>query len=48
MTESGRLWLADRDCSDPGLRVFSLADNGETTTAPLYPGLSPFSLTFLD
>ena len=47
MTESGQLWLADRDCSNPGLRVFSIADNSETTESPLYPGLTPFSLTFL-
>ncbi len=47
LTEDGRLWLADRDCSDPGLRVFSIADNSETTAEPVYPGLSPFSLAFL-
>jgi len=48
LTENGRLWLADRNCFDPGLRVFSSADNAEITTAPLYPGLTPFTLAFVD
>jgi hypothetical protein len=47
LTERGELWLADRNCFDPGLRVFSVADNSELTGDPLNPGLGPFSLDFL-
>jgi hypothetical protein len=47
MTEGGELWLADRNCFDPGLRVFSVADNAELTTAPIDTVLAPFSLEFL-
>jgi DNA-binding beta-propeller fold protein YncE len=47
MTEDGELWLADRECPNPGVRVFSIADNDELTTEPIYPGLGPFSLEFL-
>jgi len=46
ITESGQLWLSDRDCLDPGLRVFSISDNRELTTQPIYPGLTPFNLLF--
>jgi hypothetical protein len=46
VTESGLLWLADRHCSDPGLRVFDLGDNAEITSQPIYPGLTPFNFTF--
>jgi hypothetical protein len=47
LTEDGKLWLADRDCFDPGLRVFDITDNRELTAEPLNPGLGPFSLEFL-
>ena len=42
----GELWLADRDCFDPGFRVFSIAHNTEITSAPLDPALAPFNLSF--
>jgi hypothetical protein len=45
-TESGALWLADRHCSNPGFRVFDIRNNTETTSAPIYPGLTPFNLVF--
>ncbi|MFP6626171.1 MAG: hypothetical protein VCA74_03810 [Deltaproteobacteria bacterium] len=47
LTQNGRLWLADRNCLNPGLRVFTIGDNRELTDQPLYPGLTPFTLTFL-
>ena len=47
LSESGELWVADRDCRNPGVRIFSIADNDEVTTKPIYPGLGPFSLEFL-
>jgi hypothetical protein len=46
LTERGSLWLADRHCSNPGFRVFDIRDNTETTSAPVYPGLTPFNLVF--
>jgi len=46
VTEGGELWLADRNCSHPGLRVFSIADNRETTAETLGLALAPFTLTF--
>jgi hypothetical protein len=46
LTERGELWLADRDCFNPGVRIFSAADNRELTTEPINPGLGPFSLGF--
>jgi hypothetical protein len=44
LSETGELWLADRDCFAPGLRIFSITDNGERTAEPLDPGLAPFTL----
>lgn len=46
-TEEGRLWVVDRDCFDPGLRVFDVAKNEEITAEPIYPGLTPFTLDFI-
>jgi len=47
VTENGRLWVADRDCFDPGLRVFDVGGNAEITSEPIYPGLTPFTLDFI-
>jgi len=47
ITEAGDLWLADRNCSDPGVRVFSIANNSEKTAKPLRLQLAPFTLTFV-
>jgi len=47
VTEDGHLWLADRDCFDPGLRVFDVATNQEIMAEPIYPGLTPFTLDFI-
>lgn len=47
LSESGRLWLADRDCSNPGARVFEIAamsGAAELTAAPIFPGLTPFNV----
>ena len=46
-TEDGRLWVADRDCFDPGLRVFDVGESTEITAEPIYPGLTPFTLDFI-
>ncbi|MFQ5478701.1 MAG: hypothetical protein ACE5E4_08800 [Candidatus Binatia bacterium] len=47
ITEDGRLWLADRNCFNPGMRVFSVSDNREISTEPIFPGLEPFTEVFL-
>jgi hypothetical protein len=47
VTDDGHLWVADRDCIDPGLRVFDVGDNTEITAEPIYPGLTPFTLDFI-
>ena len=47
ITEDGKLWVVDRNCFDPGLRVFSIADRDEITDAPVYPGLTPFTIDFV-
>jgi len=47
LAESGRLWLADRNCSDPGVRVFTVGTMTgaiEITDTPIFPGLSPFNI----
>jgi len=47
VTEDGRLWVVDRDCFDPGVRVFDVGGNDEITPQPIYPGLTPFTLDFI-
>jgi len=47
VTEEGRLWVVDRDCFNPGLRVFDVGSGAEITSEPVYPGLTPFTLDFL-
>ncbi len=44
LSQSGRLWVSDRNCLQPGLRVFSVATGAELTSEPIYPGLTPFNL----
>jgi hypothetical protein len=47
LTQDGALWIADRNCFDPGIRVFQLGavqSASEVTTKPIYPGLSPFTI----
>ena len=51
MTEDGMLWVAFREDSAeaaPGLRVFDVATNRETTPQPIFPGNLPFVLIFAD
>lgn len=45
-TADGKLWVVDRDCFDPGLRVFAVGTHTELTTEPIYPGLTPFNIDF--
>jgi hypothetical protein len=47
LAEAGTLWLADRDCFDPGVRVFVVgAQRGavELTQQPIFSGLAPFTI----
>ncbi len=44
LSQSGQLWVSDRNCLQPGLRTFSIATGAELTSKPLYPGLTPFNL----
>jgi hypothetical protein len=46
LSEAGLLCLADRDPFEPGVRCWDISDNRELTEGPVYPGLSPFNLTF--
>lgn len=49
VTEHGELWVAFREhttTQEPGLRIFSVADNRELTEDPIFPGSLPFTLTF--
>jgi hypothetical protein len=46
LTADGRLWVVDRNCFDPGLRVFAVGSDDELTSAPIYPGLTPFNIDF--
>ena len=46
VSEDGRLWVVDRNCFDPGLRVFAVGTGVELTTEPIYPGLTPFNIDF--
>ena len=46
LTADGRLWIVDRNCFDPGLRVFAVGSDTELTAEPIYPGLTPFSIDF--
>ena len=46
-TERGLVWLADRNCFEPGLRVFEGGGSGEITASPIYPGLTPFNFIFV-
>jgi hypothetical protein len=43
----GTLWVVDRNCFDPGIRVFRVSDAAEITSEPVYPGLTPFTLDFV-
>lgn len=47
LTADGNLWVVDRDCFDPGLRVFSIGSGEEKTSEPIYPGLTPLSIDFV-
>lgn len=47
LTADGKLWVVDRDCFDPGLRVFSIGSGEELTSEPVYSGLTPLSLDFV-
>lgn len=41
LSRDGKLWVADRTSTNPGVRIFNVADNTEITTAPLSVGLPP-------
>ncbi len=41
LSRDGKLWVADRTSTNPGVRIFNVADNAEITSAPLNVGLPP-------
>ena len=41
LTKDGKLWVADRTPTGPGVRIFNVTDNVEQTAAPLGVGLPP-------
>ena len=43
----GQLFLADRNPSKPGIRIFRASDGVELTSAPLDLGLPPFDIVFV-
>jgi hypothetical protein len=47
LTADGKLWVVDRNCFDPGLRVFAIGSGDEITAEPIYPGLTPFTIDFV-
>jgi hypothetical protein len=47
LNDRGELFLADRDLSRPGVRIWRSGDGVEVTTAPLSVILPPFSIVFL-
>jgi hypothetical protein len=47
LDDRGELFVADRDRSTPGIRVFRGSDGTQLTTAPLDLGLPPFSIVFV-
>ncbi len=47
LAPNGDLFLADRDFTKPGLRVYNAATGVEKTTAPISVGLPPFDIIFV-
>jgi DNA-binding beta-propeller fold protein YncE len=51
MTELGELWVAyrgEKQDDPPGLRIFNVATDKETTTSAIDLGQAPFTLAFFD
>jgi len=44
--DNRELWVADRNFSAPGVRVFDVESKGERTVAPIDTGLPPFMICF--
>lgn len=47
LSPRGHVFLADRNLRRPGVRIFAASDGAELTAAPLFTGLPPFDLVFL-
>jgi DNA-binding beta-propeller fold protein YncE len=47
INDRGELYVADRNVTRPGVRVFDAGDGTELTPAPLDVGLPPFQILFL-
>lgn len=47
LSDTGRLFVAQRSLQNPGVRIFDTADNSEVTSAPLNLELPPFDITFV-
>jgi hypothetical protein len=45
--DRGQLFVADRDLSHPGIRIFLASDGTQLTSAPLDLGLPPFDIVFV-
>jgi hypothetical protein len=41
LSRDGKLWVTDRTSTNPGVRIFNVADNAEITSTPLNVGLPP-------
>ncbi|GBD26356.1 hypothetical protein HRbin30_01688 [bacterium HR30] len=47
LSPRGHLFVADRNIRRPGVRIFRAGDGTELTMVPLFTGLPPFDLVFL-
>ena len=47
LAPDGTLWVADRNLTAPGIRIFDPTDDGELTRGPSDVGLPPFAIGFL-
>jgi len=47
LNDRDELFLADRNITNPGIRIFTARNGSEITTAPLDLGLPPFDILFL-
>ena len=47
LNDRDELFLADRNITKPGVRIFRASDGGKLTQSPLDLGLPPFDILFL-
>jgi DNA-binding beta-propeller fold protein YncE len=46
--DGAELWVGDRTMDNPGIRIFDIATDTEVTTEPVYVGLPPTSICFIE